>query len=117
MRDQEGGNKSEWTFRSGIFYILLFSILIIVNYVDKFQRELDGYKFPVYTTESCPENEKEWNRKSSAFNCSKESSYACFPNNETTELIEFCYPLRIIIIPEGSGFSFCFFKKQEAHRP
>ena len=63
----------------------------------------------MYTTKSCPENEIEWNRKSSAFNCSKESSYACFPNNETTELIEFCYPLRSIIIPEGSEF-FYFFK-------
>ena len=59
---------------------------------------------------SCPENKIEWKKKSSAFNCSKESSYACFPNNETTELIEFCYPLTIIVIPEGSGF-LCFLKK------
>nr|XP_022288713.1 uncharacterized protein LOC111100872 isoform X2 [Crassostrea virginica]XP_022288714.1 uncharacterized protein LOC111100872 isoform X2 [Crassostrea virginica] len=62
-------------------------------------RELDGYSFPVYTTENCPKNEQEWNQRSAVFNCSKEQTYACFPNNEITDLIEFCYPLPIIAIP------------------
>ena len=67
-----------------------------------FQREFDGYKIPVHPTESCPRNKIEWDQRSAVFNCSRDSSYACFPNNEITELIEFCYPLQIIYIPEGS---------------
>ena len=66
------------------------------------QRKLSGYKFPVYTVEFCPRNETEWLERSSIFNCTGEdSTYACFPNDEITELIEFCYPLQIIAIPPG----------------
>uniref|UniRef100_A0A8B8E6G0 Poly [ADP-ribose] polymerase n=1 Tax=Crassostrea virginica TaxID=6565 RepID=A0A8B8E6G0_CRAVI len=61
-------------------------------------RKLTEYTFPVYTTEFCPRNEKEWNMRSSAFNCPEEHSYACFPNENITVLIEFCYPLSIIAI-------------------
>nr|XP_022308640.1 uncharacterized protein LOC111114568 isoform X2 [Crassostrea virginica] len=64
-------------------------------------RKLNGYKFPVYTTEYCPKNETEWEKRSSAFNCKVNSSYACFPNDEITELLEFCYPLRLILIHKG----------------
>lgn len=64
-------------------------------------RKLDGYSFPVYTTDFCPRNETEWKARSSTFNCSKDSSYACFPNENITELLEFCYPLRYISIQEG----------------
>ncbi|XP_078321421.1 uncharacterized protein LOC144621664 [Crassostrea virginica] len=83
---------------------LLTSLLVFLTSGLLFHdcRKLDGYKFPVYTTKSCPKNVIDWNRTSSTFNCSKESSYACFPNNEITELIEMCYPLRNIIIPEGT---------------
>ncbi|XP_078312028.1 uncharacterized protein LOC144618900 [Crassostrea virginica] len=65
-------------------------------------RKLEGYSFPVYTTDFCPRNETEWKARSSTFNCSKDSSYACFPNENITELLEFCYPLRIIAIQEGN---------------
>lgn len=65
------------------------------------QRKLEGYKFPVYTTQSCPSNETEWEARSSVFNCQGESSYACFPNENITELLEFCYPFEVISIHEG----------------
>ena len=77
------------------------------------QRKLDGYKFPVYTTDNCPRNKTEWNQRSSNFNCTMGSAYACFPNDDITELIEFCYPLALIAIPRGKHsqnlFSFLFF--------
>ncbi|XP_078332802.1 uncharacterized protein LOC111102068 isoform X2 [Crassostrea virginica] len=78
--------------------VFLISSLLQINLEC---RELDGYPFPVYVTESCPRNEAEWNKRSAVFNCTKEQTYACFPNNEITELIEFCYPLPIIAIPKG----------------
>lgn len=63
---------------------------------------MDGYKFPVYSTDVCPRNETEWNQRASVFNCTGEdSTYACFPNDDITQLIEFCYPLEIIAIPPG----------------
>ena len=65
---------------------------------------MDGYKFPVYTTNFCPRNETEWNKRSSLFNCTGEdNTYACFPNDDITQLIEFCYPLQIIAIPPGKN--------------
>ena len=70
-------------------------------YIIEFQRKLNGYKFPVHTTESCPRNETEWRRRESAFNCKANSSYACFPNDQITELLEFCYPLPLILIHKG----------------
>ncbi|XP_078311391.1 uncharacterized protein LOC111135134 [Crassostrea virginica] len=70
---------------------------------------LDGYKFPVYTTDFCPRNEIEWKKRSSAFNCSKDSSYACLPNEDITVLLEFCYPLQNIAIQEG----LCLFLKKD----
>ena len=70
----------------------------------KFQRKMDGYKFPVYSTNFCPRNETEWNKRASVFNCTGEvSTYACFPNDDITQLIEFCYPLPIIAIPKGKN--------------
>ena len=71
---------------------------------------MDGYKFPVYSTSFCPRNETEWNKRASVFNCTgEESTYACFPNDDITQLIEFCYPLEIIAIPPGkSDFNICY---------
>ncbi|XP_078330408.1 uncharacterized protein LOC111113824 [Crassostrea virginica] len=63
-------------------------------------RKLEGYKFPVYSTKSCPMNETEWGSRSSVFNCQSGSSYACFPNENITELLEFCYPFEVISIHE-----------------
>nr|XP_022290661.1 uncharacterized protein LOC111102281 isoform X2 [Crassostrea virginica] len=63
--------------------------------------KLEGYKFSVHTTEFCPRNRTEWNKRSSVFNCSRESTYACFPNDNISELIEFCYPMEKIAISRG----------------
>lgn len=63
---------------------------------------LKGYKFPVYTTALCPRNKAEWKERSSGFNCTKESSYACLPNEDITVLLEFCYPLQNIAIEKGN---------------
>lgn len=54
------------------------------------KKSLNNYKFPVYTTKLCPQNQNEWKERSSFFNCSG-SSYMCFPNENFTELLEFCY--------------------------
>ena len=62
---------------------------------------MKGYKFPVYTTESCPRNETEWDERSAVFYCQGKSSYACLPNENITELLEFCYPLPRIAIHQG----------------
>ncbi|XP_078310475.1 uncharacterized protein LOC144618392 [Crassostrea virginica] len=72
-------------------------------------RELEGYKFPVFTTESCPKNETEWEARSAVFFCQGESSYACLPNENITELLEFCYPLQVISIHQGV----CLFLKKD----
>ncbi|XP_078310486.1 uncharacterized protein LOC111133220 isoform X2 [Crassostrea virginica] len=63
-------------------------------------RKLDGFPFPVYTTEFCPRNKTEWEARSAAFNCNKDSSYACLPNENITGLLEFCYPQQVIPIQE-----------------
>ena len=73
------------------------------------QSKLDGYKFPVWTTNSCPRNETEWNDRSSFFKCNYESSYACLPNENFTELLEFCYPAQVISIQKGKYT--CIYKK------
>lgn len=61
------------------------------NFFYIFQEKLKGYNFPVYSTERCPGNETEWNQRSSALNCTEKRGYMCFPNQNFTELLEFCY--------------------------
>ena len=78
-----------------MFYSFLLKVF------DNLQRKLDGYKFPVFTTEFCPRNKTEWEARSSSFMCNKDSSYACLPNENITELLEFCYPLQVISIQRG----------------
>ena len=95
------GQCSKKLFYLAILIELRHNFFIDLNYAFQRQRELDGYPFPVFVTESCPRNEAEWNKRSAVFNCTKEHTYACFPNNEITELIEFCYPLPLIAIPAG----------------
>nr|XP_022290912.1 uncharacterized protein LOC111102455 [Crassostrea virginica] len=81
---------------------LLRTLTILTSWILLYEcRQLHEYTFPVYTTEFCPRNESEWKARSSVFNCPGDYSYACFPNNEITELIEFCYNLPIIAIPKG----------------
>lgn len=66
-----------------------------------FQKKLDGYEFPVYSTNSCPRNQTEWNQRSSAINCTEDNGYLCLPNENITELLEFCYNYPFILIQEG----------------
>lgn len=63
---------------------------------------LEGYKFPVYTTESCPKSNAEWLERSSSLQCNETNGYMCIPNEEITILLEFCYHVSKIIIPEGA---------------
>ncbi|XP_078322062.1 uncharacterized protein LOC144621908 [Crassostrea virginica] len=67
-----------WTF---------FSSIVFINDC----RELSGYKFPVYTTSSCPRNEIEYQVRSTSINCSETNLYMCVPNENLTHLCEFCY--------------------------
>lgn len=76
------------------------------NQLQYFQVQLRGYSFPVYSTRKCPKNETEWNRKSSALNCSQLNGYMCLPNQQLTELLEFCYRERKIRIQEGKYHSY-----------
>ena len=72
--------------------------------LSQFQKKVEGYKFAVYTTEACPRNKTEWEKRESVFNCTKESSsYACLPNENITELLEFCYPLQVLASHEGKN--------------
>lgn len=67
------------------------------------QRPLDGYAYPVYTTESCPKNLTEWKERSSALNCNQTNAYMCVPNENVTELLEFCYSEPQIRIVKGKN--------------
>lgn len=64
-------------------------------------KRLAGYQFPVYSTSFCPKNEIEWNKRSSAINCTSSNGYICLPNENFTELLEFCYIEPKIWIPKG----------------
>lgn len=75
---------------------------------DYFQKKLDGYEFPVYSTEVCPRNQTEWNARSSAINCTSNNGYMCIPNRELTKLLEFCYVHPFIWIEKSKHcFYFC----------
>lgn len=63
-------------------------------------KKLDGYEFSVYSTEFCPKNQEEWNLRSSAINCTSTNGYMCLPNDNFTELLEFCYIYPRILIQE-----------------
>lgn len=70
--------------------------------INLLKRPLDGYAFPVYTTESCPKTETEWRQRFSAINCTDSKGYMCTPNENITELIEFCYVLPSVLITKGN---------------
>lgn len=65
---------------------------------------MGGYKFQVIITEMCPKNQTEWSERSSKLNCTIDNAYMCFPNENFTELLEFCYMDRRIRIEEGMVF-------------
>lgn len=63
---------------------------------------MEGYEFPVYSTDSCPGNDKEWKERSTAINCTKNNGYMCFPNEDITGLLEFCYIYTQLLITKGN---------------
>lgn len=65
---------------------------------------IDGYKFLVYTTPSCPQNETEWLERSSVLNCTDQKGYMCLPNEMLTDLVEFCYTKDVVSIPKGKNY-------------
>ncbi|XP_052692497.1 uncharacterized protein LOC128170765 [Crassostrea angulata] len=79
-----------------VFGIILPSCLLLYEC-----RKLEGYKFPVYSTELCPRNQTEWNERSVALNCTDKNGYLCLPNENITELLEFCYEGPFIWIEEN----------------
>nr|XP_022295508.1 uncharacterized protein LOC111105480 isoform X4 [Crassostrea virginica] len=72
-------------------------------------RKLESNRFPVYTTESCPRNETEWDKTSSFFNCATNTIFSCFPNEDLTMLLQFCYPSKNIPIEKG----ICLYLKKD----
>lgn len=56
----------------------------------------------MYSTEFCPRNQVEWNLRSSAINCTNTNGYMCIPNENLTELLEFCYIYHRILIQKGT---------------
>ncbi|XP_065929084.1 uncharacterized protein [Magallana gigas] len=81
-------------------YILTATVLVFC-FIPYECRKLDGYDFPVYSTKFCPRNQTEWNNRSSAINCTDDNGYMCLPNDDFTELLEFCYKSPFVLIQEG----------------
>lgn len=76
-------------------------------YICYFQKKLEGYGFPVLSTELCPRNQTEWNKRSSAINCNETNGYMCVPNENLNQLLEFCYEVPSIRIAKGNrGLTF-----------
>nr|XP_022309221.1 uncharacterized protein LOC111114972 isoform X1 [Crassostrea virginica] len=65
----------------------LLSSLLAFNYC----RELSGYNFPVFTTIACPKDKLEFQERSVDINCTDTKYYMCVPNENFTELLEFCF--------------------------
>eukprot|EP00105_Crassostrea_gigas_P010536 XP_011425851.1 PREDICTED: uncharacterized protein LOC105327223 [Crassostrea gigas] len=65
--------------------------VLIVDRGFRDSRKLKGYQFPVYLTKKCPGNQAEWKNRSSVINCTESNGYMCLPNENFTELLEFCY--------------------------
>lgn len=93
----------------------IWNLLVLINkffnyswgikiFIFIFQKKLDVYKFPVYSTPFCPQNESEWGKRSSVLNCNETNGYTCLPNEKRTELLEFCYTQRLILIEEGTWY-------------
>lgn len=62
---------------------------------------LKEYKFPVYTLGSCPKNNFEWKTRSARLNCTNRNGYMCLPDENITNLIEFCYSGPAVAVPKG----------------
>lgn len=57
-------------------------------------------------TKYCPRNETDWNQRFSAINCTKDNGYMCLPNENITELLEFCYKYPFILIQEDRLYDY-----------
>nr|XP_034321900.1 uncharacterized protein LOC117688200 isoform X3 [Crassostrea gigas] len=80
----------------------LFGLAFFLFYCSPCKPEKrSDYEFPVYTTDICPRNETEWIQRSSAINCTKNNGYICIPNENRTELLEFCYIYSTTWVNEG----------------
>eukprot|EP00105_Crassostrea_gigas_P012007 XP_011427870.1 PREDICTED: uncharacterized protein LOC105328615 [Crassostrea gigas] len=89
---------------------------LLFVFSQNFQNQLDGYDFPVYSTESCPRNQSEWNKRSSAINCTNDNGYMCIPNDDRTQLLEFCYIYpRILITKETCLYMYKSFSRVNAY--
>lgn len=75
-----------------------------IKYFALLKGPIDGYKFPVYTTPSCPQNETEWLERSFVLNCTNQNGYMCIPNDMITVLVEFCYTKKVVPIPKGKKY-------------
>lgn len=84
----------------GLYLKLHLNCDFLKQYFD-FQRKLEGYEFPVYSTEFCPRGRSEWDQRSSAINCTETNGYMCLPNESLTELLEFCYIYPRLVISKG----------------
>ncbi|XP_062574787.1 uncharacterized protein LOC134236628 [Saccostrea cucullata] len=83
--------------RNVYFWILMTTLAHWVVECDK----LEGYSFPVYNTTSCPRDQSEWRSRSPDLNCTENNGYMCIPNENITELLEFCYRYPRIPIEKG----------------
>lgn len=79
-----------------LYFMIMNDLFILL-----LKRLLEGYKFPVYTTESCPKSNAEWLERSSSLQCNATNGYMCIPNEEITVLLEFCYHVQKTLIPKG----------------
>lgn len=85
-------------------YVLFDLFYKTINDISVFlslKEQVNGYQFPVYSTESCPRNETEWFQRSSVLYCTERNGYMCMPNENLTMLLEFCYKQPIILIEGG----------------
>lgn len=65
------------------------------------KESLDGYQFSVYPTRICPRNQAEMENRLSALHCTDFNVYMCMPNENFTELLEFCYSSYKISVQSG----------------
>ncbi|XP_062614695.1 uncharacterized protein LOC134276459 [Saccostrea cucullata] len=76
--------------RRNFYFWILITTLTLAHWVVECDK-LEGYSFPVYNTTSCPSNQSEWRNRSSDLNCTESNGYMCIPNENITQLLEFCY--------------------------
>lgn len=88
--------------RYGICVDVLWAVFLVTMaiYLDDCV-PFDGYQFQVYATKICPRNQAERENRLSALHCTDFNVYMCVPNENFTELLEFCYSSYKISIQSG----------------